>query len=249
MTTAARNAFPLLGLAPGRGRVLDAGRIRGFAPRTLAVDSSAPSHLPSASAAATATARATVAARPARSARDRWGVRRRRRPEAVPAVLGEGSPTIVIDAAGGEIQEYRDYAATFTSRLAKQRRVCAYDRAGHGRSDPAPDKPRQLEDLTGDLHALLETAGVSKGPSSLSATPLAGSIMAFYANRYPEDVSRRRPPRCAGAERDDDGGGRTRARLGPSGQRRAQRRCRRVREPPRERAVPVRGAAPRRYGQ
>ena len=101
---------------------------------------------------------------------------------------GEGSPTIVIDAGGGEIQEYREYAATFTSRLAEQRRVCAYDRAGHGRSDPAPDKPRQLEDLTGDLHALLEAAGV-EGPLVLVGNSFGGFTMAFYANRYAEDVA------------------------------------------------------------
>jgi hypothetical protein len=101
---------------------------------------------------------------------------------------GEGSPTIVIDAGGGEIQEYRDYAATFSSRLAQQRRVCAYDRAGHGRSDPAPNKPRQLEDLTGDLHALLAAAGV-EGPLVLVGNSFGGFDMAFYANRYSEDVA------------------------------------------------------------
>ena len=101
---------------------------------------------------------------------------------------GEGSPTIVIDAGGGEIQEYREYAATFTSRLAQQRRVCAYDRAGLGRSDPAPDKPRQLEDLTGDLHALLEAAGV-EGPLVLVGNSFGGFTMAFYANRYADDVA------------------------------------------------------------
>lgn len=101
---------------------------------------------------------------------------------------GEGSPTIVIDAGGGEIQEYREYAATFTSRLAQQHRVCAYDRAGLGRSDPAPDKPRQLEDLTGDLHALLEAAGV-EGPLVVVGNSFGGFTMAFYANRYADDVA------------------------------------------------------------
>jgi pimeloyl-ACP methyl ester carboxylesterase len=101
---------------------------------------------------------------------------------------GEGSPTIVIDAGGGEIQEYREYTATFTSRLAQQRRVCAYDRAGHGRSDPAPNKARQLEDVTGDLNALLEAAGV-EGPLVLVGNSFGGFIMSFYANRYAEDVA------------------------------------------------------------
>ena len=98
------------------------------------------------------------------------------------------SPTIVIDAGGGEIQEYRDYAATFTSRLAQQRRVCAYDRAGHGRSDPAPNKPRQLEDLTGDLHALLAAAGVG-GPLVLVGNSFGGFDHVVLCRPFSEDVA------------------------------------------------------------
>ena len=66
--------------------------------------------------------------------------------------------------------------------------MCAYDRAGHGQSDPAPDKPRQLEDVTGDLHALLEAAGI-EGPLVLVGNSFGGFIMSFYANRYAEDVA------------------------------------------------------------
>ena len=159
---------------------------------------------------------------------------------------GEGSPTIVIDAGGGEIQEYRDYAATFTSRLAEQRRVCAYDRAGHGRSDPAPTS-RASSRTSGETSTRARGCRCRRAPR-----PRRQLVWRFHHGVLREPLRRgrgeRRPPRCAGAERDDDGGGRTRARLGPSGQRRAQRRRRRFREPPRERAVPVRGAAPRGHG-
>jgi len=149
---------------------------------------SAPSTQPSASTAAAATAGSTVRAdplvRPVIDGAFDVGDGRKLYLQC----WGEGSPTVVIDAGGGEIQEYRGYAATFTSRLANQRRVCAYDRAGHGRSDPAPNKPRQLEDVTGDLHALLDAAGVD-GPLVLVGNSFGGFIMAFYANRYADDVA------------------------------------------------------------
>ena len=66
--------------------------------------------------------------------------------------------------------------------------MCAYDRAGHGQSDPAPGKPRQLEDVTDDLHGLLEAAGI-EGPLVLVGNSFGGFIMSFYANRYAEDVA------------------------------------------------------------
>ena len=150
--------------------------------------SSAPSPQPSASAVAAATADATVRTdplvRPVIDGAFDVGDGRKMYLQC----WGEGSPTIVIDAGGGQIQEYREYARTFTSRLAEQRRVCAYDRAGLGRSDPAPNKPRQLEDLTGDLHALLEAAGV-EGPLVLVGNSFGGFIMSFYANRYADEVT------------------------------------------------------------
>jgi len=148
--------------------------------------SSPPSNTPSANAAATTSAGETVRADPlARPAIDgafEVGGGRKMYVQC----WGEGSPTIVIEA--GEISQSRHDAALFMSRLADQRRVCAYDRAGLGQSDPAPDRPRQLEDLTGDLHALLETAGVD-GPLVLVGPSFGGMIVAFYANRYPEDVN------------------------------------------------------------
>jgi pimeloyl-ACP methyl ester carboxylesterase len=100
---------------------------------------------------------------------------------------GEGSPTIVIASGGGEIREIREPAASFLSHLADERRVCVYDRASHGRSDPAPDGPRQLEDVTDDLHALLEAAGVD-GPQILVGPSFGGGLAMVYAHRFPDDV-------------------------------------------------------------
>jgi len=66
--------------------------------------------------------------------------------------LGTGSPTVVLDAGLGAD------SSVWNSVLLKVReftRVCAYDRAGLGESDPAPKKPRTSQDMVKDLHTLL----------------------------------------------------------------------------------------------
>ena len=135
-------------------------------------------------------ARSIDGRRPARPAGDRWGIRRRRRPEAVPAMLGRG---VSHDhprgwAPGLRPRRLREVRRCFTSRLASERRTCAYDRAGYGRSDPAPDeRPRQLEDVHADLQALLEAAGI-EGPYVLVGSSFGGFIATTYASRFPDDV-------------------------------------------------------------
>ena len=104
---------------------------------------------------------------------------------------GEGSPTIILEGGhpGSGLDDYAKYGAAFTSRLASERRTCAYDRAGYGRSDPAPDdRPRQLEDVHADLQALLEAAEV-EGPYVLVGSSFGGFIATTYASRFPDDVS------------------------------------------------------------
>jgi pimeloyl-ACP methyl ester carboxylesterase len=71
--------------------------------------------------------------------------------------------------------------------LAQETRVCAYDRAGIGRSSPATGC-RQMEDLLGDLEALLELAQID-GPYVLVGTSGGGFIMTAYAMRHPEQVA------------------------------------------------------------
>jgi pimeloyl-ACP methyl ester carboxylesterase len=66
-------------------------------------------------------------------------------------------------------------------------RTCAYDRAGYGDSDPAPEEPRNLDDVTGDLDALLEAAQID-GPYVLVGSSFGGFIVTYYAHRFPEDV-------------------------------------------------------------
>jgi pimeloyl-ACP methyl ester carboxylesterase len=66
-------------------------------------------------------------------------------------------------------------------------RVCAYDRAGMGWSGRG-SKPRDAEQVTGELHALLEGAGI-KGPYVLVGHSYGGLYARMYAARYPDEVA------------------------------------------------------------
>jgi hypothetical protein len=48
--------------------------------------------------------------------------------------LGEGSPTVVLEAGGGYTSV--EWSAWVQPEVAEQTRVCAYDRAGTGWSEP-----------------------------------------------------------------------------------------------------------------
>jgi len=101
---------------------------------------------------------------------------------------GTGSPTVVLEsghAIGGFDQFLRN--GSFADLLADERRVCAYDRAGYGLSDPAPEEPRDLDDVTDDLHALLEAAQI-EGPVVLVGSSFGGMIVTYYTHRFPDGI-------------------------------------------------------------
>lgn len=62
----------------------------------------------------------------------------------------EGSPVVVLESGGGNDSSVWDRVQ---SEAAKFTRVCSYDRAGLGSSEPVP-APRTIVALTEDLHAL-----------------------------------------------------------------------------------------------
>ncbi|MBA2769748.1 MAG: alpha/beta fold hydrolase [Sporichthyaceae bacterium] len=68
---------------------------------------------------------------------------------------GSGSPTVVLEA--GLTGDLRTWERVVPD-VKKQTRVCAYDRANIGRSEPAPT-PRTAADLVQDLDTLLKAAG------------------------------------------------------------------------------------------
>lgn len=98
--------------------------------------------------------------------------------------IGQGTPTVVMDAGGG--------ASSITwglipSEIAKFTRVCTYDRAGLGWSDPNPRISRTSQQSVDELHLLLTKAGINP-PYILVGHSLGGVNMRLYASQYPENV-------------------------------------------------------------
>lgn len=96
---------------------------------------------------------------------------------------GQGSPTVIIDAGmGGFSLEWRHVQ----TRLAKQVRVCSYDRAGYGHSDSGP-LPRTSARIANELHQLLTKADVA-GPYLMVGHSFGGYNIRHFAHDYPQDT-------------------------------------------------------------
>lgn len=93
---------------------------------------------------------------------------------------GSGSPAVILEPGLGEPTS--DMAKLIAPEVARTTRVCVYDRAGHGRSDAAPNA-----DAARDLHELLRRARVP-GPFVLAGHSLGGMFALSYADRYPAEV-------------------------------------------------------------
>lgn len=98
---------------------------------------------------------------------------------------GSGSPTILLEA--GNDDGVDGWALRGDLAAATTTRVCAYDRANIGRSDPVP-LPRTGADVVADLHTLLDTADVP-GPYVIVSASLGGLFARLYAMTYPQDVA------------------------------------------------------------
>jgi pimeloyl-ACP methyl ester carboxylesterase len=113
---------------------------------------------------------------------------------------GSGSPTVFLDGSGagfsaanaGTVGLWVGNADVpqihVLQDLAQVTRVCAYDRAGYGRSDQSPILPHTAGSSADDLHALIHASG-EPGPYVLAGYALGGPIVQLYASRYPEDVA------------------------------------------------------------
>ena len=96
---------------------------------------------------------------------------------------GSGGPAVILQAGlGASSSSWVGIAPA----VAATTTVCAYDRAGHGRSDEAG--PQDGIALAIDLHTLLERAGVPR-PYILAAHSSGGPYVRVYAARYPDQVA------------------------------------------------------------
>lgn len=98
---------------------------------------------------------------------------------------GDG-PTVVFEAGLSQYTANTTFGTVQTA-IADFARVCVYDRAGMGWSDPAPEGWTH-EGMVRDLHALLPAAGV-EGPYVLVAHSLGGLLVRTYARSHPGDVA------------------------------------------------------------
>jgi len=98
--------------------------------------------------------------------------------------MGAGSPTVVIDSGLG------DWSATWSNAVQPQAaattRVCTYDRAGMGFSEPGP-LPRTAARFAEELHTLLQRADIP-GPYVVSGHSSGGFTARVFAAAYPSEV-------------------------------------------------------------
>ncbi|NMB78142.1 MAG: alpha/beta hydrolase [Methanomicrobiales archaeon] len=98
--------------------------------------------------------------------------------------MGNGTPTVIMEAGSGDCSLswilVQQNVSPFT-------RVCTYDRAGYGWSDPLPG-PVTARNVTGRLHTLLSQADIP-APYVLAGHSLGGIYVRSYAHRYPGEVA------------------------------------------------------------
>jgi len=101
---------------------------------------------------------------------------------------GTGSPTVILEA-GYTASGIDTYGPTILPALARTTRVCTYDRAGDGISDPRPASVGTVTGLTQaeELHALLAAAHVG-GPYVVVGHSYGGMVAREFAAHYASDV-------------------------------------------------------------
>lgn len=97
---------------------------------------------------------------------------------------GSGSPTVVLEPGAGGTSASMAWVAP---AVADQTRVCVYDRAGRGGSEPAND-PQDGARIATDLHSLLHRAG-EPGPYVLAGHSFGGLYVRIFAAHYPDEVA------------------------------------------------------------
>jgi pimeloyl-ACP methyl ester carboxylesterase len=98
--------------------------------------------------------------------------------------MGSGSPTVVLEPGMGGASFDMAWIAP---AVARDSRVCVYDRAGRGWSDAA-DAPQDAAQTATDLHTLLERAHIPE-PYVLAGHSFGGLYILTFAASYPDQVA------------------------------------------------------------
>jgi pimeloyl-ACP methyl ester carboxylesterase len=97
--------------------------------------------------------------------------------------MGQGSPTVILTA--GNTRWSVDWNKV-QAPVAAHTRVCAWDRAGFGLSDP-PSRPQNVDETSADLAKALEIGGIA-GPYILVGHSLGGYESLLLADRQRASV-------------------------------------------------------------
>lgn len=96
---------------------------------------------------------------------------------------GQGIPTTILESG---LEDQSVDWSTVQPGIAKFTRVCSYDRAGYGWSNPGP-MPRTSIQIAKELHTLLQNAG-EKSPYVLVGHSFGAVNVRVYNGLYPNDV-------------------------------------------------------------
>ncbi len=98
---------------------------------------------------------------------------------------GQGTPAIIIIPALGEnVLGW----LPIVHALEGETRVCVYDRAGIGWSDPPPRRRRTPDDMARDLRLLVDAAGIAP-PYIVAGHSLGGIVARRFAAQWPDAVA------------------------------------------------------------
>jgi pimeloyl-ACP methyl ester carboxylesterase len=101
-------------------------------------------------------------------------------------VMGQdtGLPTVILEAG---MASFSSNFYWVQNDLSKTTQVVAYDRAGLGWSDPAPEA-HDAQQSARDLHAALQKAGIS-GPYIVAGHSYGGLVVRAFTDLYPNEVA------------------------------------------------------------
>ena len=97
--------------------------------------------------------------------------------------VGQGGPLVVLESGLGDDATVWDHVQPAVARFVH---VCAYDRAGLGRSGPA-SRPHPNRQMADELFALLGALGFA-GPYVLVGHSMGGTVIRLFAAEHPDDV-------------------------------------------------------------